>query len=126
MNKLIPVILLLAAGCSAPPPDLSAITKELAALRQGLEEIRKGQQPTFDKEQVLADLTAQIDRALRDHRLREVVGQVLLGIGVGGVEAADPLVGRHAVLPRVAGQHRIGPATGLSAQLRPTRLWRPS
>src|SRR5215510_3651929 len=62
MKNLLPSMLLLAAACSPPPPDLSAITKELAALRQGLEEIKKGQQPTFDKEQVLEDLAREVRR----------------------------------------------------------------
>ena len=49
MNRLAAVLLVL-SGCTPPPPDLSAITKELAALRAGMEELKKGQQPTFDKE----------------------------------------------------------------------------
>ena len=61
-TALLPSMLLLAAACSPPPPDLGAITQELAALRRGMEEIQKAQQPTFDKEQVLADLTAEVRR----------------------------------------------------------------
>jgi len=62
MKKLLSWMFLLAAGCTPPSPDLSAVTRELAALRQGLEEIRKGQQPTFDREQTLEDLTKEVRR----------------------------------------------------------------
>jgi hypothetical protein len=58
---LVPPVLLLAA-CSPPPPDLSAITRELAALRRSMEEIKKAEQPTFDKEQALEDLTREVRR----------------------------------------------------------------
>jgi len=61
MRTLLPSLLLLAA-CTPPPPDLSALAKELAALRQGMEELKKAQQPTFDKEQVLEDLTKEVRR----------------------------------------------------------------
>lgn len=61
MKRLAAVLLLLSA-CTPPPPDLSAITRELASLRQGMEEVKKGQQPTFDKEQVLEDLTKEVRR----------------------------------------------------------------
>lgn len=60
MRIFIPSLLALAA-CSPPPPD-GTVAKELAALRQGLEDLKKGQQPTFDKEQVLADLTREVRR----------------------------------------------------------------
>ncbi len=61
MNRLAAVLLLLSA-CTPPPPDLSAITKELSSLRAGMEELKKGQQPTFDREQVLEDLTKEVRR----------------------------------------------------------------
>jgi hypothetical protein len=61
MHRLAAVVLLL-SGCTPPPPDLSAVTRELASLRAGMEELRKGQQPTFDREQVLEDLTKEVRR----------------------------------------------------------------
>jgi hypothetical protein len=65
MRTWSPVLLLLAAACSPPPPDLSAITKELGSLRQGLEELKKIEQPKFDSEQAMVDLTKEVQR-LRD------------------------------------------------------------
>jgi hypothetical protein len=65
MRHLAPALVLLAASCSPPPPDLSAITKELASLRQGLDELKKIEQPKFDSEQAMVDLTKEVQR-LRD------------------------------------------------------------
>ena len=47
--------------------------------------------------QVLGDLATQVDRVAGDHRLAEVVVQVLLGIGFLGIELADPGVCHHAL-----------------------------
>jgi len=71
MRTLVPFLVVLAAGCSPPPPDLSAITKELAALRRGLDEIRKVEQPKFDSEQAMVDLTKEIQR-LRDRMAQPI------------------------------------------------------
>jgi hypothetical protein len=65
MRTLAPIFVLLAAGCSPPPPDLTPLTKELASLRQGLEELKKIEQPKFDSEQAMVDLTKEVQR-LRD------------------------------------------------------------
>jgi hypothetical protein len=48
--------------------------------------------------EVLRALAAQEDRgAARDDRLREVVVELLLGVGVAGVELADAGVGLRAL-----------------------------
>ena len=47
----------------------------------------------FPGVEILADLTAQVDHAAGDDGLAEVVVEVLLGVGVLGVERPDPLVG---------------------------------
>ena len=60
MKAITPLLILLAA-CGREP-DLSPLRQELAALRAGMEELKKGQQPTFDKEQVLEDLTKEVRR----------------------------------------------------------------
>ena len=57
--------------------------------------------------QILRDLAAQVHGVTRDHALAQVVVEVLLGVGVAGVEGAqadvpagDDAIG-HAVLPVV-------------------------
>jgi hypothetical protein len=62
MKTLAPVLVLLAAGCNPPSPDLTPLTKELATLRQGLDELRKLEQPKFDHEQAMEDLAKEIRR----------------------------------------------------------------
>ncbi len=64
MKTLAPALIFLAA-CSPPPPDLTPITKELASLRQGLEDVKKLSQPRFDTEQAMEDLAKEV-RHLRD------------------------------------------------------------
>ena len=65
MKLVVPVLALLALGCNPPAPDLAPITKELASLRRGLDELRKLEQPKFDTEQAMEDLAKEI-RRLRD------------------------------------------------------------
>jgi len=98
MRTLVPFLVVLAAGCTAPPPDLSAITKELAGLRQGLEDLKKAEQPKVDSELAMVDLTKEIQR-LRDRMaqpippaaapaapaLQNVQASMLSG-GVGGTQ----------------------------------------
>jgi len=71
MKTIAPILVLLAAGCTPPPPDLTSITKELASLRQGLEELKKIEQPKFDSEQAMVDLTKEVQR-LRDRLAQPV------------------------------------------------------
>jgi hypothetical protein len=99
MKTLAPILVLLAAACNPPAPDLTPITKELAALRQGLEEVKAGQKPTFDKEQVLADLTREVRRLREGPALAPAAAPAALGLpmpapqagilnsGVGGTQA---------------------------------------
>jgi hypothetical protein len=112
MRTLAPFLVVLAAGCSPPPPDLSAITKELAALRQGLEEIRKFEQPKFDSEQAMVDLTKEIQR-LRDRMAQPIpaapvtpatpaLQNVQTGMLSGGIGGTQPNVNDlHWVLTKV-------------------------
>lgn len=59
MRILIPLFALLGA-CKPPPPDLSSITKELAALREGLEEVKKVSQPKLDAVEAMDDLAREV------------------------------------------------------------------
>jgi hypothetical protein len=65
MKTIAPILVLLLASCNPPAPDLSPITKEIASLKAGLEELKKVQQPTFDTQQAQEDLAKEI-RRLRD------------------------------------------------------------
>ena len=66
--------------------------------------------------EILRHLAAQVDRVAGDDGLAEVVAELLLGVGVGGVERAHPHVAAggdavaHRVAP-VAGRHRSRPAS---------------
>jgi len=68
MKFLIPGLILLGA-CSTSAPDLAPVLRELAELRQGVEECRKVQQPTFDSSMAMEDLSKEV------RRLRERLAQ---------------------------------------------------
>jgi len=59
MRTLTPLLLCLAA-CKPPPPDLSSINAELAALRQGLQDIQKINQPRLDAVEAMDDLAREV------------------------------------------------------------------
>jgi hypothetical protein len=68
MRFLIPGLILLGA-CSTPSPDLAPVLRELAELRQSVDECRKVQQPTFDSSLAMEDLSKEV------RRLRERLAQ---------------------------------------------------
>jgi hypothetical protein len=61
MKPLVPLFVFLAA-CSPPPPDLSPIRNDLAALRQEVQELRKTQQPGMEALAAMDDLTHEVKR----------------------------------------------------------------
>lgn len=64
MKHLIPLLALLGA-CSTPPPDADQISRELAAFRESLEELKKNQPTKGESDLAMDDLAREI-RRLRD------------------------------------------------------------
>jgi len=68
MKTLIPGLILLGA-CSSSSPDLAPVLRELAELRQSVDECRKVQEPTFDSSLAMETLSKEV------RRLREQLAQ---------------------------------------------------
>lgn len=59
MKNTLPLLVFLAA-CKPPPPDLSGIQSELAALRQQLDTVKAVNQPRLDAVEAMDDLAKEV------------------------------------------------------------------
>ncbi len=113
MRTIAPILALLTAACNPPAPDLTPLTRELASLRRGLEELKKAEQPKFDTEQAMVDLTKEVQR-LRDRLAQPAPGPAApapvlslpaapTGTLSGGIGGTQPGINDlHWVLTRVS------------------------